>query len=193
MLSSALFPIETDRLLIRCIAATDLPALLDVHGDDEVNRYLPYETWTIPEDGHAWFEGMMALQAGGGAVQLVIVLRESALVIGTCVLFEFDMPSARGEIGYVLGRRYWGSGYMAEALEALVTFAFEKIHFRRLEATIDPRNIASARLLEQHGFVSEGTRRQRTLMKGCLVDSKLYGCLAADWHAFRAGSGKPVA
>lgn len=38
-------PIESPRLLLRPVAASDLPDLLEVNGDPEVTRFLPYETW----------------------------------------------------------------------------------------------------------------------------------------------------
>jgi RimJ/RimL family protein N-acetyltransferase len=110
------------------------------------------------------------------------VLRESRSVIGSCLLFHFDAPSRRAEIGYLLGRRHWGAGYMFEAMNALVDFAFAQLNLRRLEAEIDPRNTASAKLLERLGFAHEGLLRERWDLKGELSDSGLYGMLRADWQ-----------
>jgi len=83
----------------------------------------------------------------------------------------------------VLGRKHWGAGYMLEAMRGLVRFAFEEMQLRRLEAEIDPRNAASAKLLERLGFVREGLLRQRWDLKGEVTDSGLYGLLRAEWAA----------
>jgi len=173
--------IETDRLKIRLIKESDVPALFAINGDDAVTRFLPYETWKNSADGATWFERTSARLSAGEADQFVIVLRETGHIIGTCLLFRFDRASARAELGYVLARRYWGAGYMLEALQALIGFAFAQMGLRRLEAEIDPRNVASARLLRRLGFVREGVLRQRSSTKGEITDSGLYGLLSAEW------------
>lgn len=183
MLLNRLIKIETERTLIRVVEPNDLPDLLEINASDEVTRYVPYKTWVTTADSHAWLERMEKLQAGGDALQLVIVLRDTGHVVGACLLFAFDETSSRAEIGYVLGRRHWGHGYMHEAIQAVMAFVFEQLGLRRLEATIDPRNSASVKLIERLGFASEGTRRQRVLMKGALVDQSLFGCLREDWLA----------
>jgi RimJ/RimL family protein N-acetyltransferase len=123
------------------------------------------------------------MYAIGEAGQFVIVLREADAIVGTCLLFRFERASARAEIGYVLARKYWGAGYMLEAMRAFVAFAFDRLGVRRLEATVDPRNAASARVVERLGFVKEGLLRERSVMKGEITDSSLYGLLRADWLA----------
>ena len=188
MLLNQLIKFETERLLIRVVETRDLPDLLEINSTDEVTRYVPYKTWGSTADSEAWFERMATLQSSGTAVQLVLALRDSGRVIGACLIFAFDEVSLRAEIGYVLGVRDSGRGYMAEAVSAVVAFAFEELGMRRLEATIDPRNGASVKLIERMGFNHEGTRRQRVLMKGTLVDQSLYGCLRDDWIAVRRGS-----
>ena len=183
MLLNRLIQIETERTLIRIVGPDDLPDLLEINSSDEVTRYVPYKTWVTAADSHAWLERMERLQAGGDTLQLVIALRDTGQVIGACLLFAFDAASSRAEIGYVLGRQYWGRGYMHEAIGAVMRFVFERLGLRRLEATIDPRNAASLKLVQRLGFASEGLRRQRVLMKGTLVDQSLFGCLREDWLA----------
>lgn len=175
--------IETERLTIRLVERPDLPSLLAINSNDTVTRFLPYESWKDMADAEAWHSRAEARHAAGEAGQFVIVLRASGRVIGTCLLFRFEEASARAEVGYVLGQEYWGAGYMLEAIKALVAFAFEQMHLRRLEAELDPRNVASAKLLERLGFVKEGLLRQRWAMKGEITDSSLYGLLRAEWQA----------
>ena len=108
--------IESSRLIVRPVEAGDLPALLAVNGDDEVTRFLPYASWRSLADGRTWFERMSILGARGESIQFVVVDRASGLAIGTCLLFRYEEASARAEIGYVLGREYWGRGIMSAAL-----------------------------------------------------------------------------
>ena len=185
--------IETSRLTIRLVERTDLPALLDVNGDDEVTRYLPYESWKDMADGEAWYERTTSRLAVGDGGQFVILSRASCQIIGTCLLFRFDAGSARAEVGYVLAQAHWGKGYMLEAMTAFLAFAFGPIGLRRIEAQIDPRNTSSRTLLERLGFVKEGHLRQRSEMKGEIVDSDFYGLLRADWLASRSAREQPDA
>ena len=88
----------------------------------------------------------------------------------------------RSEVGYALGRSYWGNGYMHEAMHALVDHAFRAMKMHRLEADIDPRNEASAKSLARLGFTREGLLRERWIVGGEISDSALYGLLASEWR-----------
>mgnify|MGYP001183629067 CR=1 FL=1 len=173
--------VRTPRLTLRLARREDLPDLFAVNADEQVTRFLPYPTWTNAADGEAWFDRMAAHQASGEAAQFVIEHDALQRVVGSCLLFRFDGPSARAELGYVLGREHWGTGLMHEAMQGFVGFAFVTLGLRRLEAAVDPRNHASARLLERLGFAREGLLRQRWATKGELCDSAVYGLLRGDW------------
>lgn len=172
--------IESSRLLVRPVEASDLPALLEVNSSEEVTALLPYGTWTSMADAEAWFSRMQGIQATGLAVQLVVTDKQTARAIGTCLLFRFEEGSARAELGYVLGRPHWGKGLMREALEAVIDSAFGAMRLRRLEAEVDPRNQSSSRLLQRLGFVREGLLRQRWIAKGETRDVEVYGLLSDD-------------
>ena len=174
--------IESSRLIVRPVEERDLPALLAVNGDDEVTRFLPYASWRSLADGRAWLERMSVLGARGESAQFVIIERESGLGIGTCLLFRYEEGSARAEMGYVLGRKYWGRGIMNDALTALISCAFGAYSLRRIEAEVDPRNTSSARLLEKLGFTREGLLRQRWVDKGIVHDTHIFGLLRDEWH-----------
>lgn len=174
-------PIESTRLLLRLVLPSDLPALLVVNGQDEVTKFLPYATWRTMDDAEAWYERTSALQAGGEALQFVIVDKSSGDLIGTSLLFRFEKGSARAEIGYVLGRAYWKRGYMREALRALIGCAFGAMALRRLEAQVDTRNTSSDRLLLDLGFIREGLLRKRWVAKGEEKDVTIYGLLRHEW------------
>jgi RimJ/RimL family protein N-acetyltransferase len=59
---------------------------------------------------------------------------------------------------------------------------------RRLEAQIDPRNTASAKVLERLGFRQEGFLRERWILRGEVSDGGIYGLLAAEWTARAAAA-----
>lgn len=175
--------VPSQRLTLRPVAEADLPDLLEINGDPEVTRFLPYATWQSLDDGAAWLRRMQTLGTTGTGQQLVVVRNEDTKVVGTVLLFKFDEGSARVELGYVLGRQYWKQGLMHEALKAVCAHAFTAMEIRRMEAEVNPMNFGSNALLQRVGFSLEGTMRQRWVAKGVAYDTNFYGYLAEDWQA----------
>ena len=176
-------PIESSRLLLRLVEEHDIPALLKINGDDEVTRFLPYATWRSNADGEAWFARYRALIASNTASQFVVVEKASSSIVGTCLLFRHEAASGRMELGYVLGRTHWGQGLMREALSALISHAFTAYGLRRLEAEVNPDNLASDALLRRLGFTHEGLLRKRWMTKGAVYDVNFYGLLSDEWRS----------
>ncbi len=172
--------IETPRLTLLPVGPQHLDDLFAVNGDEQVTRFVPYPTWTTPQDGQDWLTRMSALAQAGNTHQLVLRHNGDGKVVGTLLLFKFDEASRRIELGYVLGRAYWGQGLMREAVAAACDHAFEALGVRRIEAEVNPTNTASCRLLADVGFVHEGRMRQRWTAKGVTYDTNLYGLLATD-------------
>lgn len=173
--------VESPRLVVRALESSDLPDLIEINGDPQVTRFLPYPTWQSVQDGEAWLARMTALGVSGTGQQLVVVRRLDAKVIATVLLFKYDEGSRRAELGYVLGRAHWRQGLMREAIVAVCAHAFGVLGIRRIEAEVNPDNLASCALLAAVGFALEGRLRKRWVAKGVTYDTNFYGCLAEDW------------
>lgn len=173
--------IDTERLQIRSVEEADIEDLLEVNGDEQVTRFLPYQTWRSIADGKAWYERMIALSAAGDTIQFVIIEKQSARVIGTCLLFRYNKDNGRAELGYVMGRAFWKMGYTHEALSGLISYAFQFYNIRRLHAEVEPENIASNQLLFKLGFTREGLSRQDWQTQEQNQDMNIYGLLHEEW------------
>lgn len=183
--------VVTPRTTLREVCESDLQDLMEVNGDPEVTRFLPYATWTSLADATAWLDLMNKVVASGVARQLVIVSNADNKVIGTALLFKFDEGSKRLELGYALGRAHWKQGLAREALGALLAHAFTGLHIRRVEAQVNPANLASNALLRSLGFTQEGYLRERWVAKGSTYGVNIYGLLAAEWQANAAQTQAP--
>jgi [ribosomal protein S5]-alanine N-acetyltransferase len=175
--------IETPRLLLRSITFDDVDEVFAVFSDPQVMRY-----WsTLPlENKEAAVKLVEEIQSGFELQQLLkwgIVLPSENRLIGTVTLFHPDFANFRAELGYALGRNYWGRGYMGETLRAVLDYAFNTLHFHRIEADVDPRNTASLRTLERLGFQREGYLRERWHVGGETQDSVFYGLLKPEWQS----------
>jgi len=174
-------PIETPRLLVRLFTEADLPPLMEVNGDDEVTRYVPYPTWQSLDDAKAWFKRMSDLQAAGKALQFVVATKATGKAIGTCLLFHFEDITAQVELGYVLGQAHWGHGYMREALTGVINCALNQMSARALEAVVDVRNTRSIRLLLHLGFVQAGLPHHHEITKGEATETEIYRLYEQAW------------
>jgi RimJ/RimL family protein N-acetyltransferase len=169
------------RVRLRRMEAADVPALFAIYSHVEATRYLARPRMTELAHAEEMLSRIEAGYADGTSLQLAIERLADDAFLGVCLLFNVVARGARAEIGYILGREHWGQGYMAEALPALVAHAFGALDLNRLEADIDPRNTASARVLERLGFRREGLLRERWIVNGEKSDSAIYGLLRTDF------------
>lgn len=172
--------IETERLRLRPLRSEDAPRLFEIFSDHEVMRYWNTAPWASVDEAHTFLKESAEAMKCSRAMTVGVADKDSGLLLGKCMLFNYAAESKRAEIGFGVARQQWGKGYAVEAARALLQYAFDTLGLRRIEAEIDPLNAASARTLERLGFVREGLLRQRWEINGVVSDSALYGLLAED-------------
>jgi [ribosomal protein S5]-alanine N-acetyltransferase len=179
--------LETPRLRLRPLVDADVPALFAIFSDPQVMRY--WSSAPLPDEAAA--QALLDRIHDGYAKQIRkqwgIERRADGQLLGTCSLGHHDVQNRRAEVGYILGRAYWGQGWMQEALTEMLRHAFAPVadgglNMHRLEADIDPRNHASRRSLEKLGFQREGYLRERWHVAGEVCDTELYGLLRSEWQ-----------
>jgi [ribosomal protein S5]-alanine N-acetyltransferase len=85
-----------------------------------------------------------------------------------------DIERINCEIGYWLGREFWGRGIVTEAVRAMTKHAFAELKMERVFAVPFTRNPASCRILEKCDYVREGTMRRSAIKDGLVLDQYLY-------------------
>lgn len=96
-------------------------------------------------------------------------------VVGTISLVPgHDIERISSEIGYWLGREFWGRGVVTDAVRGLTRYAFDDLQMQRVFAVPFVRNPASARVLEKAGYAREGTMRRSAIKDGVILDQYLY-------------------
>jgi len=175
--------IETARLRLRPLLEADIPAHYAVFSDPDVARYWSREPWTDIAQAEESIKAILAAQADGSEARFGIELLSTGELIGNVGLHHFFGSNRRCEIGYALGSRHWGQGYATEALRAAIRHGFDALDLNRIEADIDPRNAASARVLDKLGFRKEGFMPERWFVFGEFADTVNYGLLKRYWEA----------
>ncbi len=120
-------------------------------------------------------------EAAGTAVPLFLIRRSDAALVGAVTLDNIRRgPAQAGTLGYWVGAPHARQGYMREALEAVVHYAFTDLDLSRLEAGCLPENAASRGVLEKVGFKYEGVAQSYLQINGRWRNHVLYANLRAD-------------
>jgi len=176
-------PIDLERVRLRAIMEVDVDPYFAIFSDAQTARYLSKPPMTERAQAEDFVARVRRGYETGSAISLAVERKADGAVLGECILFNFNAQCRRAEIGYTLGRAHWSQGYMREALMALIGIAFGPLDLNRLEADIDPRNDASARILERLGFTKEGYLPERWIVAGVVSDTALYGLLRKNWRS----------
>jgi len=151
-----------------------------------VMRYWSFPAWTQIAQAEAYVARATAAAQSGELFPWAIADAASDRLIGALTLHSLHAEQRRAEVGYSLSPDFQGRGIAAEALHCGLAHAFDVLGLRRIEADVDPRNVASCRLLERLGFVREGLLRQRWLVNGEVCDSAFYGLLPGELVGLQA-------
>ncbi len=117
----------------------------------------------------------------GRAMPLVIFRQSDDQLIGAITLDNIRRgPSMAATVGYWLGEPYTKEGYMREALERVVAYAFSELDLSRIEAAILEENTSSRRLLEKTGFRYEGVAQAYLQINGRWRQHLLFANIRRD-------------
>jgi RimJ/RimL family protein N-acetyltransferase len=177
------------RVTLRRFQLADLATFVAYRSSPEVARF---QSWDAPyrrADGERFIRHMMQRQpdTAGEWFQFAVVLRTSAELIGDCAAMPYADDPSQCEIGFTMAREHQGHGYATEAAGLLVDYLFGSRGKHRIAARCDPRNAASAAVLERLAMRREGHLRQSTWAKGEWTDDLLYAVLDQEWRDGRAG------
>lgn len=164
--------LEGPGFVLRPWRSDDLEALLQHANDEAVSRGLR-DRFPFPytrEDGEAFLGGRVLAP---GTLNLAIEIDGAA-----CGSIGAQPGVAeRGhtaELGYWLGRAYWGQGWMTRVVGLFAPWVMDELRLFRLQAEVLDFNEGSARVLLGNGFQDEGTARCAVFKRGQLHDLRRF-------------------
>lgn len=175
--------ITTERLLLRRYSEDDAQEVFELAKDPDVG---PRAGWNPHENIEETLTVLRNIIMPSDA--LAITLKDSGKVIGDIAIEEdrYRPDADSGELGYWLGKEYWGKGYMTEAARAVIDYAFGEKGLSMLGICTSPVNSRSQRVIEKCGFVYEGTiRRTYKIYDGTLRDSRVYSMTKEEYELLR--------
>ena len=167
--------IETNRLIIRPMRVSDVPALKKWMPDRSIYAYWGKGPSKAEKNPELLFE---KTERPSKSFHLGIADKKNDEVIGDLwvYLIEYDRMA---QVAIRLSKDEQGKGYGTEALFAMTRFCFENTQLQRLWTKVDVRNNASWKMLEKCGYTREGLIRQGKMVN-TWCDYYVYGILKTD-------------
>ncbi len=177
--------LETENLALRLPAKADFQAWSSLRETNE--EFLQIWEPKRRADQHSYQQFLERVKwsresfKAGRAVALLIFRKSDATLIGAITLDNIRKgPAQSATVGYWLGEKFTRQGYMKEALDRVVAYAFANLDLSRVEAATLEENLASRRLLENSGFRYEGVAQAYLQINGRWRQHVLYANLRRD-------------
>lgn len=147
--------LETDRLILRQIKNEDIEAIFNCWTKDEdVSRYM---CWKASKDiikTQEFVQFEISNLENEKWNRWIIVLKDIDEIIGTCLIF-FNDDESNWDISYNLGKKYWGKGYITEAMHRVMEYAIGELNIKECIAVHAIENPESGRVIQKLGFEYE--------------------------------------
>ena len=173
--------LETPRLRLRPLIASDAEPLHGCYGDPEAMRYWDFPASLDPAQTAERLSQSLRTDPKWHAAWAVL-LKDGEQFLGMVNYHHREPWYQRLEVGYILARPYWRRGFMSEAMLAFLGHCFAGLGTHRVEATIEPENVDSIRLVERLGFRREGLLRDRLLVDGTYRSVLMFALLEGEWR-----------
>ena len=169
--------LESERLILRQIKNTDVSAVFKLRSNPEVMKYIPRPLVTSNEEALNHIKMIQDKIDTNEGINWAVTLKGNDKLIGIVGHYRIKWEHFRSEIGYMLLPEYSGKGITSEVVAILIDYGFNKMKMHSLEAIIDPKNHASARVLEKNGFVKEAHLKENEFYNGEFIDTMIYSLI----------------
>jgi ribosomal-protein-alanine N-acetyltransferase len=166
--------IETDRLILRPFTQADARRVAYLAGDYDVAKMcgrVPHPYPLLIAEG--WIDIQAAARSRGDEFPFAVTLPRGA-VIGSCGVTRAKDADASWELGYWIGRPYWGLGYASEAARAVMDWARDQLGASAFTAGHFADNPASGNVLRKLGFTHTGAADLFGLARGGVAPAERY-------------------
>ena len=184
-MTSLQLPIQTERLNLRLFERGDAALVSRYHLLPAVQRYLARPT-RYAEDVAGAVEimrGQVGLQRPGDTLTLAMQRKGDNALIGHVSLKWSDATAGQGELLFAIDPAHAGSGFLTEALSAMLNLAFGHFRIHRIFVRCDGRNHHSAKLMQKLGMRLEAHYREHALFQGEWDEELHFAILDREWQA----------
>lgn len=171
--------VRTPRLTLRPPRREDAVTIATLINDFDVVRNLSRVPFPYTLADAEWFLGMVTAKNAGREQTFAVEHADFGLIGVMGFHLEENAPLPLPELGYWLGRTFWGRGFATEAASALLRWAAESWGKRAVVSGHFTDNPASGAVLAKNGFLYTGeVRRRLSLARGVEVPTRMMVWLA---------------
>lgn len=173
--------IETEHLKLRNFRSEDAREYYLYHNNPYTIRYYDWKPNTLAEALDD-IKLIISCYKDLSYIRWAITLKETDTIIGDCGLV---LGEQKGEISYILNQKYWGHGFMAEAINAIISVYFRETDVYRIQALSLPENKSSNKLLQKLGFRKEGLLKKygHNMITNQYIDLQMWATLKEEYHS----------
>ena len=147
--------LETERLILRPFQAEDAVNVFECwESDPDVAKYMFWTSHNDIEKTKEWIMFELGQVEKDDWYRFALVLKGTSELIGTALIY-FEEEVECWEIGYNLGKKYWGKGYTTEALKRVLDFAVDELNLTEFVGRYAKENPASGNVMKKLGFQYE--------------------------------------
>ena len=174
--------LQTDRLQISPLQATDLDSFVRYRQQPEVARFQSWDTDFSKEQGLTLIQSQadISFPPPGEWLQLGVRNKSTGELLGDLALHSLDRGNCY-EIGFTIDLKHHGKGFGREAAARLLTYLFDERGAELVEANTDSRNVASIRLLNSLGLSQQANRSWVEEFKNETVTVCVFELNRTDW------------
>ena len=152
----AITPIlRTERLVLRPFTNDDVKEVFRCwQSDPDVSRYMMWESSDDIKDTQEFIDFELEMIENDGWYRWAITDKDNGTIYGTCLIY-FNDEEGCYDISYNLGKKYWGKGYITEAMKTAMEYAISTLGFHNYIAAHAVENPASGNVITKLGFKFE--------------------------------------
>ena len=148
--------LDTKRLKLRYLKGGDYVSLYDAWSDDEVTKFLAFDTYESIEEAKERVGIWLDRYKDEKCYRWIIERKDDGELFGVIDVVNFDGDGIP-HIGYLSRRRLWGNGYMTEALGAVTEYLFSEGYPSVIVEAVR-ENAGSNRVIQKNGYTFFGNR-----------------------------------
>lgn len=172
--------INGEKVFLRYVASEDFDEMMQLFR--ESRKF--FKGLVSPPNDRKEFENYVARNDEDASEFFVICRNEDEKIVGTINLSQiFRKVFQNAYLGYYLGVNYTRKGFMTEAINLTLKFAFGDLKLHRIEANIQPHNSASIEVVKRCGFSLEGFSPKYLKIGGKWRDHERWAIIKENWKS----------
>ena len=176
----------TKRLILRDIQLKDAESIRKNINNLNISKYLLSVAYPYKKSDAKWWVNHckeQQKQKPRTSYELGIIIKPNNKIVGGVGLSSINRKQKKADIGYWIAEPYWRKGYVSEAVEKLINFAFNKLGIEKIVIPAFVENKGSNALIKKIGgkFIKIKKKAVKAKSTGKTHDESIYWILKSEW------------